>query len=155
MASNENPTKINRDKEEEGRGDSKRQKLMNRFSPPPPATIADALLPLASYDDDDDDDDEQEDHDMMEKRNGNGLSKKEEDYDDDEEESFGQGSIHGMRQRQVEIRRDCPYLDTVNRQVIPSYVFFPLEFGGFDLTIRVQSYMEFGIGFFQIYYATL
>ncbi|XXG81923.1 hypothetical protein AAC387_Pa09g2453 [Persea americana] len=131
-------TKINRDDEgeaeEEERGDSKRQKLIHhRFSPPPPPNIiADALLPLATYDDDDDEEEEEEEADDIRKRDGNGVTKKqkqeeeEEDDDgvDDEEEddgSLGQGSNHnhGMRQHgQVEIRRDCPYLDTVNRQVL-------------------------------------
>lgn len=118
IALKEDPMKKNRDEEEEEeeeRGDSKWQTLMNGFSPPTIANVANALLPLTSYDDDD----EGEDDDVIKKRNWSGPTKKGE-ADVEEEDSFLQQLIHRMRQRQVEIRRDCPYLDTVNRQVIPN-----------------------------------
>ncbi|KAL9273245.1 Ubiquitin carboxyl-terminal hydrolase 39-like protein [Drosera capensis] len=42
------------------------------------------------------------------------------DDDDDEEEEGGGGAerVGGKHIRHVEVRRDCPYLDTVNRQVL-------------------------------------
>nr|ADE77307.1 unknown [Picea sitchensis] len=55
------------------------------------------LLPLASYGDDDDDED---------------------GYGEDEDDRDENGAVQERRQRLVEIRKDCPYLDTVNRQVL-------------------------------------
>ncbi|KAJ0787734.1 hypothetical protein HanPI659440_Chr05g0183711 [Helianthus annuus] len=67
-----------------------------------------ALLPLATYDDEEEEEEEEEE----EKKNGN---QQEEEEDEEEEDGFGgQG---GRRNRTIEVRRDCPYLDTVNRQV--------------------------------------
>ncbi|KAF5804070.1 putative RNA-directed DNA polymerase [Helianthus annuus] len=66
-----------------------------------------ALLPLATYDDDEEEEEE-------EKKNGNRQQQEEED----EEEENGFGGKGGRRNRTIEVRRDCPYLDTVNRQVL-------------------------------------
>ncbi|MBA0723555.1 hypothetical protein Golax_004127, partial [Gossypium laxum] len=41
-----------------------------------------------------------------------------EEDDEDEDDPYGLGSTPGRSNRQVEVRRDCPYLDTVNRQVL-------------------------------------
>ncbi|CAA2988464.1 U4 tri-snRNP-associated 2-like [Olea europaea subsp. europaea] len=104
--------------EEEG---VKRQKLDEQSSPQ--LAFDNPLLPLASYDDDDEDD-------IVDRRAGgrdrvisnsgrvgqNGYAYDEEDSDDDEDQS-AIGS-QGLRNRMVEVRRDCPYLDTVNRQVL-------------------------------------
>ncbi|KAF9597821.1 hypothetical protein IFM89_021906 [Coptis chinensis] len=100
------------DDESEEKNELKRQKLFNHSSSPPLA-IDNPLLPLASYDDDDDDDEED---DYEEKRQKNGRGKvfyEDEDEDEDEEELSKE-----MRNRMIEVRRDCPYLDTVNRQVL-------------------------------------
>ncbi|KAI3725585.1 hypothetical protein L1987_65376 [Smallanthus sonchifolius] len=87
----------------------KKQKLSERSSPSPPQLGFDnALLPLATYDEDEDEDDGN-------KQEENSRSNIEED-DDEEDRNNGFGD--GMRNRTIEIRRDCPYLDTVNRQVL-------------------------------------
>eukprot|EP00262_Sarcandra_glabra_P015009 TRINITY_DN4541_c0_g1_i1.p1 TRINITY_DN4541_c0_g1~~TRINITY_DN4541_c0_g1_i1.p1 ORF type:complete len:553 (+),score=107.11 TRINITY_DN4541_c0_g1_i1:52-1710(+) len=87
----------------------KRQKTVHRS----PSPSSNALLPLASYDDDDDDEYEEEE----ERRNGVYVEQGGDDEDEDEDEDE-EDSNRGVRQRLVEIRRDCPYLDTVNRQVL-------------------------------------
>ncbi|KAI3676596.1 hypothetical protein L1987_86207 [Smallanthus sonchifolius] len=77
----------------------KKQKLSEISSPSPPQLGFDnALLPLATYDEDEDEDDSRS------------------NIDEEEDRSNGFGD--GMRNRTIEIRRDCPYLDTVNRQVL-------------------------------------
>ncbi|KAL9146764.1 hypothetical protein ABFS82_13G132000 [Erythranthe guttata] len=98
---------------------AKRQKLIDQSSTQ--LAFENSLLPLASYDDDD----EEEEDDRREK-GGDGLANNgrkaeqnrsaydEEDEDDDGESELGQGN----RSRAIEVRRDCPYLDTVNRQVL-------------------------------------
>ncbi|PIN21321.1 Spindle pole body protein - Sad1p [Handroanthus impetiginosus] len=100
-------------------GAAKRQKLTEQSSSQ--LAFDNPLLPLASYDDDD----EEEEDDRRAGREGrvvkngskaekNGNSyNEEEDEEEDDEESNG-----GKRSRTVEVRRDCPYLDTVNRQVL-------------------------------------
>lgn len=112
--------------EEEG---VKRQKLDEQSSPQ--LAFDNPLLPLASYDDDDEDD-------IVDRRAGgrdrvisnsgrvgqNGYAYDEEDSDDDEYQSAIGGQ--GLRNRMVEVRRDCPYLDTVNRQVLKSIYLLPL-----------------------------
>lgn len=103
---------------------SKRQKRDELDSTPSPAQIAfnNALLPLASYDDDDEE--EEGEHNDRRLGNGNhGVNRTDQidDSDHEEEDDEGGRSGHGTqgkRNRLVEIRRDCPYLDTVNRQVI-------------------------------------
>lgn len=87
--------------------------------PPPPPQPADApLLPLAaSYYDD-----EEEEEAAAELRGGSGNGAGNvmygSDYSSDSDLSEDRTAA-GRRHRQVELRRDCPYLDTVNRQVVP------------------------------------
>lgn len=100
--------------------DSKRQRLHEQVSSSPSRlAFENSLLPLASYGDDDD----EENGEMREASGGareedtrrlNGHSGSDDDEEDDEEQVFNQG----RRNRMVEVRRDCPYLDTVNRQVL-------------------------------------
>lgn len=86
----------------------KRQKLSDDSSPSPLLAIDNPLLPLSSYADDDEDDFEE-----------NGHYPKQQDFDDEDEEDISEKELNrGKRNRQVEVRRDCPYLDTVNRQVL-------------------------------------
>lgn len=118
---------------EEERGSKKQRVLQRSASPPPPLGFENPLLPLANtYNDDD----EEEDYEQKETaRDGggkdnriarieqNGQGAQSEEYDEDEGEegndaSHDQGVGQGRLSRQIEIRRDCPYLDTVNRQVI-------------------------------------
>ncbi|KAD5960201.1 hypothetical protein E3N88_11673 [Mikania micrantha] len=88
----------------------KKQKLIEYSSLSPPQLGFDnPLLPLATYDDD-------EDQDVGKKAEENGSNNH--DEEDDEEEDHNNGFVEGMRNRMIEIRRDCPYLDTVNRQVL-------------------------------------
>ncbi|XP_024961324.1 U4/U6.U5 tri-snRNP-associated protein 2-like isoform X1 [Cynara cardunculus var. scolymus] len=94
---------------------SKKQKLIERSSLSPPQLGFDnALLPLATYDDDDDEDDERDGKKVEE----NDLNNRQEEEEDDEEEEYINGFGKGRHNRMIEIRRDCPYLDTVNRQVL-------------------------------------
>ncbi|KAL6332837.1 hypothetical protein AAG906_015102 [Vitis piasezkii] len=113
--------------EDEGREfpDLKRQKKLDESSPPP-ASLAfeNALHTLASYDDDDDEKEEEEmkeasglrgrEDNRRAERNGH---RDEEEYDDDDDDPH-QEANQVKRSRLVEVRRDCPYLDTVNRQVL-------------------------------------
>ncbi|KAG8385817.1 hypothetical protein BUALT_Bualt03G0084700 [Buddleja alternifolia] len=101
-------------------GAAKRQKLIEQSSPQ--LAFDNPLLPLASYDDDDEEeeDDKRGGEEGRLVNNGrraeqNGQSYYEED--DDEEDEGGNGG-QGNRSRTIEIRRDCPYLDSVNRQVL-------------------------------------
>ncbi|ERN18340.1 hypothetical protein AMTRI_Chr10g5070 [Amborella trichopoda] len=79
----------------------KRQKVGHHEMNPTTENTHSSLLPLASY-----------------------YSEEEEEDDDDREGREEEGNrengslFHGQRQKQVEVRRDCPYLDTVNRQVL-------------------------------------
>jgi U4/U6.U5 tri-snRNP-associated protein 2 len=114
--------------EEEGLDfESKRQRVDEDSSPsPPPVNIANPLSGLANnYADID----EEEDYYQMakaavnDKRNGGSQQnghKYEGDDDSDEEEDSSQQLFGGRSSRQVEVRKDCPYLDTVNRQVFYS-----------------------------------
>ncbi|KAK9292013.1 hypothetical protein L1049_019966 [Liquidambar formosana] len=106
--------------------ESKRQRLLEHASPSPPhLAFENALLPLASYDDDDDDEDEERreasrggrEVDNGRRMEPDGFRDEEEDDEDDDDPS-GRGFIQGKHNRLVEVRRDCPYLDTVNRQVL-------------------------------------
>lgn len=119
----------------EGEEHSKRQKLLEEPSsspspsPSPPRLGFDnALLPLATYDDDDEDEEEDErrgagggrfgnDDGRLEK-NGYRNGGDDDDEDEDDDENSEKGLSQGKRNRVVELRRDCPYLDTVNRQVL-------------------------------------
>lgn len=109
--------KTKREEEEEEKmkdeKDFKKQKLVSPSSPQ--LAFNNALLPLASYDDDDEDEDEDDEiRDLSKVRVENGKYDEEEDDDDEEEK----GMSRGKHNRMVEVRRDCPYLDTVNRQVL-------------------------------------
>ncbi|KAJ7969023.1 U4/U6.U5 tri-snRNP-associated protein 2 [Quillaja saponaria] len=108
---------------------SKRKKLLEESSSsPPPVSIANPLSGLANNygDDDEEEDDDRRELDNGRERdevdgshqNGHGLVEENEQRElsdsDDNEQPFGQG----RHNRQIEVRRDCPYLDTVNRQVL-------------------------------------
>ena len=97
---------------EDGRGENDHQQESN------------PLLQLTSYDDEDEEETEMEiqrgtvDNGHGGERNG---WRKEDGEDDEElsEEEVSESDPSAARsRRQVELRRDCPYLDTVNRQVI-------------------------------------
>ncbi|KAJ4976568.1 hypothetical protein NE237_001674 [Protea cynaroides] len=135
-------TKRNRENDESEETQLERQKLLRQFSPSPPHhAIENALLPLATYNDDDDDEEEdrrregsvyREENSILVAQNSNreeqrrhesnGEEAEEENDDDaeneDDSDSHQTGLNQGRRNRQVEVRRDCPYLDTVNRQVL-------------------------------------
>ncbi|XWS12914.1 hypothetical protein CRYUN_Cryun37aG0131300 [Craigia yunnanensis] len=89
----------------DGEGDSKRQRIVVS-----PSSASEE--PLVPYNDDEDD----------ERRALNHIGGGEEDghrvESEDDDDPYGQGSILEKPNHQVEVRRDCPYLDTVNRQVL-------------------------------------
>lgn len=112
-------------KREEGKiedeDEAKRQKLLqpSRASSPPQPAFSNALLPLATYNDDDDEDDDEQaylDNPVQNQENGPEHQEGEEEEDDDDDDEIG--VAQGQRKRMIELRRDCPYLDTVNRQVL-------------------------------------
>ncbi|XP_043688986.1 U4/U6.U5 tri-snRNP-associated protein 2-like [Telopea speciosissima] len=119
-------TKRNRENDESQETQLERQKLVRRSSPSPPHhAIENALLPLASYNDDDDDEEEdkrREENVRWIEQKGHGEEAEEANDDDAEDEDDSDSHLIGLNQgrrnRQVEVRRDCPYLDTVNRQVL-------------------------------------
>lgn len=94
--------------------DLKRHKLLGVVSPSssPPAS-ENPRLPGFNYGDDD------EEEDYKFKQNGSRYDGDEGDGNDDEEddEDHDDDANHVKRSRDVEVRKDCPYLDTVNRQV--------------------------------------
>ncbi|KAL3344773.1 hypothetical protein AABB24_023956 [Solanum stoloniferum] len=98
---------------------AKRQKVMDQSSPSlPPVAFENPLLPLASYDDDEDDEDAGGKGHIAEQVINNGGDKEQNGYSSDDEEDEDDGRNQGKRNHAIEIRRDCPYLDTVNRQVL-------------------------------------
>uniref|UniRef100_A0A5B7BCY9 Putative U4/U6.U5 tri-snRNP-associated protein 2-like n=1 Tax=Davidia involucrata TaxID=16924 RepID=A0A5B7BCY9_DAVIN len=108
---------------------SKRQKLLEQSSPspsPPWLAFDNALLPLASYDDDDEDDEDDERRGASGGRVENFRGriepnghKDDVEYDDEDEDDHNEkGTSQWKSNRMIEVRRDCPYLDTVNRQVL-------------------------------------
>lgn len=100
---------------------AKRQKVMDQSSPSlPPVAFENPLLPLASYDDDEDDEDDGRRGHIADEVINNGGNKEQNGYSSDEEDEDDEyhGRSQGKRNRAIEIRRDCPYLDTVNRQVL-------------------------------------
>lgn len=101
---------------------AKRQKVMDHSSPSlPSVAFENPLLPLASYDDDEDDEDDGRRGHIAEQVINNGGNKEQNGYSSDDEEDEDDeyhGRSQGKRNRAIEIRRDCPYLDTVNRQVL-------------------------------------
>ncbi|GJM97637.1 hypothetical protein PR202_ga14577 [Eleusine coracana subsp. coracana] len=68
-----------------------------------------SLLGLTNYEDDDEEE--------AARGHSNGRRVEEEDEEDEDEEEDERRAPE-RRPRQVELRRDCPYLDTVNRQVL-------------------------------------
>ncbi|XVE87687.1 hypothetical protein DITRI_Ditri19aG0007600 [Diplodiscus trichospermus] len=91
----------------DGERDVKRQKIVDSLSSP-------SEEPLVPYNDDEDDEKRTLNHTGGGEEDGHRVESEEEEDDD----LYGQGSIIGKPNRQVEVRRDCPYLDTVNRQVL-------------------------------------
>ncbi|XP_077216554.1 uncharacterized protein LOC143851110 [Tasmannia lanceolata] len=112
--------KMKRDEENGGSDDeqvlpdSKRQKQVDLSPNSPPNAISNGLLPLTSYGDDDDEEEDEE----QRRRGENGKENGGDTGDEEDDDLVEQGSNRGRGQRHVEIRRDCPYLDTVNRQVL-------------------------------------
>ncbi|XP_078438182.1 uncharacterized protein LOC144708644 [Wolffia australiana] len=81
------------------------------------------LLRLSSYDDEEEEEEEDADGIARVANGANGQSKRapeeEEEYSEEEEEEGRLLGLSGDRSlRMVGVRRDCPYLDTVNRQVL-------------------------------------
>lgn len=79
------------------------------------------LLPLASYDDDEEEEDERRSGDRRKLGNDGGregLNGHTEEEDEDDEGDEDEDGRARKRSRLIEVRRDCPYLDTVNRQVL-------------------------------------
>lgn len=99
-------------------GAAKRQKLDQSS---PQLAFENPLLPLASYEDVEEEVEELRDggrgrdvnHGKKEGENGH-IEDEDDEDEDDEDTKAGQG----RRNRSIEVRRDCPYLDTVNRQVL-------------------------------------
>ena len=120
-----------RDREDQLESDVKRQKVIDKeeeAGSPQMHAFENPLLPLASYDDVDDEEEERKREAVLRRAGaGNGIGNqvklngdgRNELIDDDDEEEDEEGShfSQGKRNRSVEVRRDCPYLDTVNRQV--------------------------------------
>lgn len=116
--------KSKRGEKMEDEEEAKRQKLLHpstASSPTQPAST-NALLPLAIYEDDGDEDDnvqadlEENGHEYQEGEE-NRIDHREGEEEDEDDEI---GVAQGHRNRMIELRRDCPYLDTVNRQVFYS-----------------------------------
>ncbi|KAK4347520.1 hypothetical protein RND71_033859 [Anisodus tanguticus] len=108
------------DSMEDEEANAKRQKVRNHSSPSlPTVAFENPLLPLASYDDDEDDEDDGRRGHNAEQVINNGANKEQNGYTSDDEEDEDDeyhGRSQGKRNRAIEIRRDCPYLDAVNRQ---------------------------------------
>lgn len=109
--------------------DTKKQRVLEQSSPSSSSLVENPLHQLTAYDDID----YEEDVTRGRLRNGyqegvdgyaaeqNGRvaderGKEEDDSESDDEQDEEHNK--GRRGRLVEIRRDCPYLDTVNRQVL-------------------------------------
>lgn len=100
---------------------SKSVKVVEQSSPSPPRLgFENPLLPLANtYDDDDEEEEYGGRGDSRANVGENGRRGEDGDGDEDEDEDdLANGYGQGKRSRLVEVRRDCPYLDTVNRQVL-------------------------------------
>ncbi|KAJ8545172.1 hypothetical protein K7X08_017755 [Anisodus acutangulus] len=110
------------DSMEDEEANAKRQKVRNHSSPSlPTVAFENPLLPLASYDDDEDDEDAGRRGHNAEQVINNGANKEQNVYtsdDEADEDDEYHGRSQGKRNRAIEIRRDCPYLDAVNRQVL-------------------------------------
>ncbi|KAK2401400.1 hypothetical protein P8452_08119 [Trifolium repens] len=125
MASKRERATGDRVEEEELDFESKRQRVDENSSPsPPPVSIANPLSGLANNYADIDEEENYYQRDkgaVSNNRNGGSQQnghKYEGDDDSDEEDDSGKQLFAGRYSRQVEVRRDCPYLDTVNRQVL-------------------------------------
>ena len=98
--------------------DPKRQKLISQSSPssssPPPAP-ENSLLPGFNYGEEDEEEENLRRPPFNGRTGKNGIQEEEDEDDDDYPLDQGVGQV--KRSRDIEIRRDCPYLDTVNRQV--------------------------------------
>ncbi|XP_021719782.1 U4/U6.U5 tri-snRNP-associated protein 2-like isoform X1 [Chenopodium quinoa] len=122
-----------REREEVKDSEVKRQKMEEEEDEeeggsPKTHAFENPLLPLASYNDDDEEEDERR-RDAIRRRVSEGNGKQEaevngsvngvvaDDVEDDEDEE-DLGFHQAKRNRAVEVRRDCPYLDTVNRQAL-------------------------------------
>ncbi|CAN6162973.1 unnamed protein product [Urochloa humidicola] len=77
-----------------------------------PRAEGESLLGLASYEDD------EEEEAARGQANGHRAEGDGEEGEDDDDEEDDVRRAPERRPRQVELRRDCPYLDTVNRQVL-------------------------------------
>ncbi|KZV51235.1 hypothetical protein F511_05892 [Dorcoceras hygrometricum] len=102
-------------------GAAKKQKLIEL--PASHLAFENPLLPLASYDDDDEDEEDYRRGRGGTERANNGVEDDRNEHnnnevDDEEEEDQDAKGGHIKRNRNVEVRRVCPYLDTVNRQVL-------------------------------------
>ena len=109
---------------EEGFGsETKRQRVVEEeeeveSSPwPSPLPIANPLSGLANYDDDEEEEEEEEEERQMAEQNGGGEGVENGNQGQGIQEEQEDQIEQGRRNREVERRRDCPYLDTVNRQV--------------------------------------
>ncbi|CAJ2671911.1 unnamed protein product [Trifolium pratense] len=125
MASKRERVTGDRVEEEELDFELKRQRVNENSSPSPsPVSIANPLSGLANnYADIDEEEDyyQRDKGTVSNNRNGGSQQnghKYEGDDDSDEEDDLGNQLFVGRNSRQVEVRRDCPYLDTVNRQVL-------------------------------------
>ncbi|KAK2652830.1 hypothetical protein Ddye_012686 [Dipteronia dyeriana] len=82
------------------------------------------LLPLANTYSDDEEDEEyygrRKQHGVCGGNNGSRMERNGHNVEEEEEEDDGddEGHDQGKQCRLIEVRRDCPYLDTVNRQVL-------------------------------------
>ncbi|KAJ6749458.1 hypothetical protein OIU85_000131 [Salix viminalis] len=105
---------------EESGGVSKRQRLDEQFSA---SGIENPLVPYNDVDD------EEEDFERGKTANGGGKVEEnrgqvvaaengEEEEEEEEEDLYGEDNSLEKRKSQFEPREDCPYLDTVNRQVL-------------------------------------
>ncbi|VVA17155.1 PREDICTED: U4/U6 U5 tri-snRNP-associated [Prunus dulcis] len=104
--------------------DPKRQKRNGHSSPsssPPPPASEGFLLPGFNYGDEDDEDNCRRPP-VNDYRGDGGDNQRDlksgvevEEADEDDNDDLEQGLYR--RSREIEVRRDCPYLDTVNRQV--------------------------------------
>ncbi|XP_071693487.1 uncharacterized protein [Rutidosis leptorrhynchoides] len=104
---------------EEEQQSKKIQKLMETSSPSPPPQLGfdNALLPLAAYDEDEEDD-ERDVKKIDRADNNHNITDEDDDEEEEEEEDHNSNNNGRGGRRTIEIRRDCPYLDTVNRQVL-------------------------------------
>ncbi|KAI6692359.1 hypothetical protein NL676_020069 [Syzygium grande] len=110
--------------------DTKKRRVLEQSSPSSSPLVENPLHQLTAYDDIDDEEDvtrgrlrngyrEGVDGYAAAQQNGREVDergKEEDDSESDDEEDEEHNK--GRRSRLVEIRRDCPYLDTVNRQVL-------------------------------------